>query len=155
MVTIPPIHCENGDRLFLDRMAWPTQRRSQWKDNSLNGCWITNRSSLISIYIYNIHIYDMYTYIYVYQSIEIWVWINLLKSELGGALRHFPSGKKKLSKTYLQLSRWQHQEPSRTWGHVSGWRQEGKPALSSQWRIMSLACRSHRGHVVSCGDLQI
>jgi hypothetical protein len=73
MVTIPPIHCENGDRLFLDRMAWPTQRRSQWKDNSLNGCWITNRSSLISIYIYIIYIYMICIYIY----------INLLKSEFG------------------------------------------------------------------------
>ena len=79
-------------------------------------------------YIYIIYIYMICIYIYICisiywnlsldQSIEIWAWRS---SEA------FSQWKKKLSKTYLQLSRWQHQEPSRTWGHVSGWRQEGKP----------------------------
>ena len=95
----------------------------------------------------------LYQYLYIY----IYIYLNLLKSEFGSiywnlswrSSEAFYQWKKNMKKAYLQLSRWQHQEPSRTWGHVSGWRQEGKPALSSQWRIMSLACRSHRGHVVT------
>ena len=57
-------------------IEWHDQHKEDQNErkNSLNGCWITNRSSLISI--------SLYIHIYISQSIEIWVWINLLKSEL-------------------------------------------------------------------------